>query len=191
MASETSIINQALVKLGVATISDRTDDAPQARVANRTFDELRDDMLRDHPWNWAIKRVSITSSTTDPAWGFDNAYTLPSDYMRLLELYNPSRYDYRIESTSDGKVIVTDLGSPIKIRYVAHVTSVDQWDVKFREALSARCAAEWAEALTENETLAAKLQKEYVVKLRDAKAVDGQEDSISEIEVYPWISSRY
>ena len=84
-----------------------------------TQSTLRDDLLRDHPWNWATKRVTIPASTVSPTWGFANAFPLPANYRRLMEVQNPSKLEYRIESTSDGKVIVTDISAPLNIAYAA------------------------------------------------------------------------
>ena len=191
MASEVSIANVAFVRLGVATISALTDDAPQARIANRTFDHFRDDMLREHTWNWATKRTSLSASAAAPEWKFTYAYVLPADYMRLVEVNNPSGYEYRIELTDDGPVIVTDLSAPLEIAYVAKITNVAYWDAKFVAAVSARLAMEWSEQLTAVSTLHETLQKEYLKALSDAKAVESQEDSVREIDVSPWISARY
>lgn len=191
MASETSIINRALTKLGVATITVRTEDSPQARLANITFDEARDDLMRDHPWNWAVKRTSLAASATAPTWNFTYAYIPPVDMLRLWEVDNPSGYEYRIESTTDGPVIVTDLGAPLKIAYIAKITDPNQMDEKFREALSARLAMEWAEPLTAVSTITDKMELWYMKALRDAKAVDGQEESPRQFNVDTWITSRY
>lgn len=191
MATAVSIVNNALVKLGVSTISALTDDSPQARIATRTFDQLRDDLLREHTWNWATKRVSLSASATSPEWEYTYAYVLPSDYIRLVSVNNPSKYPFQIEVTSDGPVIVTDLSSPLEIKYIAKITNVSYWDSKFCEVMSARFAMEWAEPLTGVSTLKEQMEAEYIKKLRDAKAVDGQEDSVSEIDVSPWISSRW
>jgi hypothetical protein len=191
MASKVSIVNAALIKLGVGTISALTDDAPQARIANLTFDDIRDDLLRDHLWSWATKRVSLAASATSPDWEFANAFTLPSDYLRLVAVNNPSKYAYRIESTSDGRVIVTDLPAPLEVSYVARITDVSQMDPKFREAFSARLAMEWAEPLTAVSKLAEDMARLYDMKLRAAKAVESQEDSISTFDVSSWTNSRY
>lgn len=189
-ASEVSIVNGAMIRLGVGVITSLADDSPQARVANRRFTTLRDDLLRDHPWNWATKRVTIPASTVSPTWGFANAFPLPANYRRLMEVQNPSKLEYRIESTSDGKVIVTDISAPLNIAYVALITDVAQWDTKFNEVLSARCAVDWVEALKNNATLKETLQVEFVVALKAAKGVDGQEDSVRQISVDNWINSR-
>ena len=112
-------------------------------------------------------------------------------YRRLMEVQNASKLEYRIESTTDGRVIVTNLESPLNISYVALVSDVAQWDTEFNEALSAICAVEWTEALNGTVTLAEKLQGEAIVALRDAKAVDGQEDSVRTFQVDNWVNSRF
>ncbi len=191
MASAVSIVNVALVKLGQRTIEALTDDSPQARIANRTFVDIRDDVLREHTWNWATKRTSLAASATSPDWGFENAFPLPSDYLRLVDVNNPSKFKYQIESTDDGAVIVTNIAAPLEILYVARITDVTQMDTKFREVLSARFASEWAEDMTGVSKLAEDLTILYDRKLRDAKGVDGQEDSVSVIDVSTWTDARF
>jgi len=191
MASEVGIVNMALSKLGVAALTALTDDSPAARLANREYSVYRDEMLREHPWGWATKRASIAASVTGPAWEFENAYPLPADCLKVQALNNPSRYDYQIERTADGTVIATNLPTPLEIKYTARVTDPNDMDDKFREALAARLALEWSEALTGISTLSEALEKRYLLKLKDAKGIEGQENSVSEYAVYSWTNARF
>ena len=190
MASEVGIVNAALSKLGVAALTALTDDSPAGVLANREYTNGRDDMLREHNWNWATRRIALAASATAPIWEFENAFPIPSDFMRLVEVNNPSKLAYRIESTTDGTVIVTDIAAPLQIAYVYGVTDPNNMDPKFREALSARYAMEWSEALTGSKSLADSLEKRAVRKLRDAKGVEGQEDSVRGYDVFTWTDAR-
>ena len=193
MATEIDIINNALTKIGAATIATLSDSSREGRLANRTYNDLRDDVLRDYQWNFATKRFSIAANATAPLWEYDNAYTLPSDFLRLTGLNNPSNYDYRIEMDDSGnRIVVTDISSPLQGVYIARVSNAEQMDPKFREALSARLAMEWAEPLTASGTLLTKMTQLYQQKMADARTVDGAEDSFNrQPDSGAWIDARY
>jgi hypothetical protein len=191
MASTIDIVNKALGQLGEAALLNLSDDSPHARLANRTYDDLRKGMLREHPWNFAMKRDSLAASTVAPAWEFTNAYPVPDDFLRLVSVHNPSKYDYRIERTSDGTVIVTDLGAPLLIKYTADIELAGEMDPSFIEALAARCAVEWADAIKGDANRTATLVQLYQKKLRDAKSIDGQEDYPTVVTSDEWLLARY
>ena len=61
MASDIGIINGALSKLGEVPILAVTDNTEPGRLANRTYNDIRDALLREFPWNFAIKRASLAA----------------------------------------------------------------------------------------------------------------------------------
>lgn len=190
MASEVSIINRALNLLGSRPITARTDATEAARVANASFDDIRDELLRAHPWNFATKRVSLAASATAPTWEFDNAFVVPSDYLRIVDLYNASDVPWRLENTTDGRVIATDISAPLKIAYTARITDPDLWDEGFRRALIAKCAAEWAERITGSSDRASQLLSLADREVSQARNSDGQEMSQRQYEATDWIDAR-
>ena len=68
MASTTfvSISNRALTFLGAQPITSLEDDTKEARACNRMFEQSRNQVLRGHAWNFAIKRASLAANTTAP-----------------------------------------------------------------------------------------------------------------------------
>ncbi len=190
MASKIGIINSALSQLGEAPINDVTDNSRAGRLAERTYDDLRQGLLRDHPWNFAMTRLSIAASSTAPVWEFERAFPLPSDCLRVVEVYNPSLLKYRIENTSAGTVIVTDLSSPLKIKYTADLEDANRMDPKFREALAARLAMDWAEEITGTAAKVAQIAQIYDLLVKAAKGIDGQEDSPEIVTSNDWIDAR-
>ncbi len=191
MASDVSIVNAAFLSLGARVITAFTDPSPEARLANRRYADVRDDFLRRHPWNFALRRVTITASSTSPDWEHTNAYPVPTDFLRLHEINNDSKIPYTLENTAaDGTIIATDMSSPIEINYVRSVTDANLMDPSFRSALSMECAAEWAEKLTGNS------EKVELAAIRAARAtqaartVDGQEVFPLIDEVFDWTDSR-
>jgi len=184
--SETSIANAALTLLGERRINSLDESSKPAKLMKERFDEVRDEVLRSHPWNFATKRATIAADAVAPAWGFDYAYTIPSDCLRVLELDNPGKYPYRIE----GKKIITDISSPLNIEYTSRVTDPMEMDVMFRQAFAAALAADLAEAITGT---TAKVQELHAIrdqKMKASKTPDGQEHSPRQIESSGWLDSR-
>lgn len=207
MASDVDIVNAALLKLGARPILAFTDDTPEGRLATRRYATVRDDALRAHPWNFAMKRTSLAASSTAPDWGFTYAYPVPTDFLRLHGVYDtgsnlwmglrdvgyqPDFTPWRIESTTDGAVIATDIIPPLQIRYVAQVTDANLMSPSFREALAAKLAAEWAEAITGSDRKVELMENLSTRKVAEARSVDGQEQTTDDA-FHPtvWLTARY
>ncbi len=59
--SQVSICNAALRQLGVAKITALSDSVEQARILTDIYDAILDEVLAAHPWNFAIKRATLTA----------------------------------------------------------------------------------------------------------------------------------
>ncbi len=186
MPAAIDIINGALTKLGERNITAVTDPVKAARIANQTYDKYRDVVLSDHKWNFAITRLAITSTGTEPLFEFANAFNQPGDLLRLLDLDNPDNVIWKVENGQ----ILTDIASPLNIQYVFRNTNVNSYSFMFIEALEARLAAEWAEPLTKSATMQANMQNLFQAKMRAARSVDGSEDFPDTIEANEWLRSR-
>lgn len=190
MASEVSIANRALLMLGARPITSFSDTSEEARIANATYADIRDEMLRGHPWNFAIKRASLAASATAPEWDMDNAFLIPTDCLRVLEVNADVDQEWKLERTADGRVIVTDLDAPLEIRYIARVTEPELFCEGFRRALAEQCAAVWAERVTGSTDRAAKMAVQAKQTLAQAKNEDGQEQSQDIYSAEEWINAR-
>ena len=186
MASDVGIANAALRKLGQSPITSFSENSKAARLANERYAELRDELLSRHPWNFALKRASLAADAVDPTWGFDFAYTLPSDWLKLIEIDNPARYPYHIE----GRKVITDITAPLKILYIFQVTNVIEMDVMFRQALAAELAADVAEAITGSSEKVDRLRAISAGKIRASRVPDGQEHSPERVEASEWLDAR-
>ena len=90
MASVVDLCNRALDLLGAANITSLTENSKEARLCNGNFDDVRDAVLRSHPWNIAITRRALARDTDTPAFGFSFQYSLPTDpfCLRVLSFWN-------------------------------------------------------------------------------------------------------
>lgn len=198
MASQVDIANRALTKLGAARIISFGDDNKQARAVSSMFDIVRDAELRSHIWSFSVRRTSLAALITTPAWGFQFEYQIPSDCLRILmvnDVYGgPDMSDYRNAPTADysleGNKILTDIGSPLKLRYISRVQDTTQWDSMFVEAMACRLAMEMAEDLTQSNTKRELAQAEYTAMLRGAIRASSIEQPAQDMPDNSWLLSR-
>jgi hypothetical protein len=168
--TKTQIANLALTKLGPGSgyITDfDSDTSVPAQAARRVFDAVRDEVLESHPWRFARKRASLAADTTVPAWGFDQQFTLPSDFLRVLSFQNDG-VAYEVE---DG-VLLCDETAPLYMKYLARVTDTSKFSPTFVSALAARLAVELCSPITKSTTRRDSLWQEYRAMLSMAQRAE-------------------
>lgn len=176
------IANRAITFLGGDAIASLEDDTKEGRAAKRMYEQTRDQVLRDHPWNFAVKRASVSANTTSPVFEYTNAFDFPNDTLRIIEV------DTDEEWAVEGRQIVTDASAPLKIVYLERVTDATLFDALFVEAYALRLAADIAYDVTASQTVAQGLEAKYQRALSVARTVDAQE-SLPEHELN-WIEAR-
>lgn len=168
MATKIEICNRALQKLGARTINALTEDSKNARSVNLAFESCKLAELADHDWNCAIKRAQLAEDTDAPLFGKEAAFTLPSDFVRLLdpdELDNTNQLDWQIEN---GK-IYTDDSAPLEIRYIKNITNTSDFDPLLAEVLACRIALEICEDITQSNQKLQNISSLYQEALKKAK----------------------
>ncbi len=196
-ASKLSIVNGALDLLAADAISSLSDSS--SRVGNsikRGFDGERDALLREYPWNFAMRRASLAASATAPAFRFGYAYELPAgpdpEYcLRVWAVGNEeSRLDTDVWEIS-GRRLLTDLGPPLPIRYIGRITNPARWDAMVVKAFEARLAWQAAYLASGSAALAEQMARIYNERLEAAKTIDAQEGTPEPFEDgTTWVDSR-
>ena len=194
----------SLTMLGQQPISALTDSNNRAVMANARYADIRDTVLRAHPWNCAIKRDSLvkraaaTGLLGAPKWGFTNTYALPSDFVRMVDLEDPTQ-KYSIESgnredthaSANDMVLLTD-ASEMNIRYVYRITNVVKMDDTLKHAIAVRLAAELALAVTGDSGKEGFLIEKYHMVIAQAQWEDSiQHNTTETIHGGLWLESRY
>lgn len=174
----------ALVKVGADRISAITQDVKRAVLLNAIYDTARDATLRAHPWNFAIKRVTIAPTSDEPEWGYAYEYDLPNDCLKILDT-DPNDIEHVIE----GRKLRTD-ESELDIRYIYRHESEADWDPCFVEALSWRLARDISYALTQSSTVREQCEAGYRAALAEARSMDGTEGTLPGIESDEWTDAR-
>jgi hypothetical protein len=181
--SKVQIANLGLMHVGGNSITSLTENTNEARAINQVYDLVRDAVLADHPWNFAVKRIIPGLDGTTPVYGFSYRFDLPTDYIRLVEIEdNPP---YKIS----GQFIECD-SSVIKIKYIAENDMPTEYDFPFVMAFGLRLGATIAERLTQSSKLAKDLLEAYDLAIRTAKTVDSQSDQPDDLEANEWLDAR-
>lgn len=186
MPSVVDIANRALDKLGHGAITSLSDGTKAANLVDRTWPIVRDQVLRSHPWNFAIVRDTLAPLSDAPSWGFSYQHQLPNDLLRLIEVLDLSTDDYQIENNR----ILCD-SDLIYIRYLQQVTDPNQYDAMFVNAVSTAMALEMCESLTQSNTKKQLLADEYEMVMQQTKFVDAVENPPTKFEEDSWIEVRY
>ncbi|MBO6784456.1 MAG: hypothetical protein JJ899_14470 [Alphaproteobacteria bacterium] len=192
MATDVTIVNAALIRLGETTLTALSDETKPARLANAIYADVRDAVTRAHPWNFALARAELTANASAPTWGYANAYDLPGDpdhCLRVLTVDGEDEISGRW--TVEGRQILSNLSSPIRIVYLRRISDPDDTDPLFREALSARLARELAEPLGKSTSLQQAMGELYEAMLREARSAVGQEGTPDLISADGWLESRF
>lgn len=177
------VANTAATLLGQGTtLLSLSDDDDVARAINQVLDLQRRAVLRAHFWNFALGRAELAADPTPPTFDWSARYLLPGDYLNLREMY-PREVAWRIE----GKYLLADYGSPIRIVYTRDVTNIGDWDALAVDALAAKLAHTICYRVTGNRELRQDMLAEYKMKLREARhmdAIEGENTRAVDIDVF-------
>jgi hypothetical protein len=133
MASDAKIASDALILIGLEPIASLSQDVQSARVVRPLYEQLRDELLEEHPWKFARARAALAMLDAKPTFGYARAFQLPTDCLKVIS--TEPRAGHEIE----GGRLLTDLPA-VSIKYVRKVTDPAAMPPLFRAALAAKIA---------------------------------------------------
>jgi len=174
MASEVDICNKALISLGASQIISL--DAPQteAVLCKQIYADLRDAVLQAHNWSFAIERVNLPKSGTDPTFRYANRYPLPARVLYVVEVNKIQADDETRDWQVEDDAIVTD-DNNCSAKLLKQVADTSKFSPLFIQALQARLAADLAIPLTSNGKLEEAKWSLFNAKMKQAAGRDGQQ----------------
>jgi hypothetical protein len=194
------IINSALVRLGLKALSDIDQNEQRARIAKETYASIRDDVLRGHPWKFALRyAVAPISTLPTGVWEYDYAFTAPTqvDGLAVLAIHAVEGQSSLEgdEWTVSGEHILTNLTSDsdatiLNVCCICRVLNVVLYDASFIEHLCERLQAEWAEPLRKATNLAELKVQTAGMKERRAMSSAAKEGTPRKLEASTFLSSR-
>lgn len=199
MLSRTQVINKALRAISANLIADPDENTESARQAKDAYDQTVRAELEAHAWYFAKLQASLPASATPPLFKFSAAYTLPADFIRLVELEDKWVFSVVREADAapvpayemNGRSIMTNIGAPLRLTYIRDVTSDPTvWSPLFAEVAAMALAVNLAMPLTKSEgmvSLAEKLYQKAVRRARTANAIQMPPHSIPDGS---WVMAR-
>jgi len=176
MTSKVEICNQAVSEVSADLIS--SIDNPQSdveRLCKLHYDNIRKALLNTGHFAFAMNRaVYDTPLAQKPAWGWEYAYLIPSNVLKVYEVRRPDSY-IRQRDTRDTAIDFSIMGNQIHVSenpiYVTEV--VDEKDTSkfsdlFIQAFKYRLAATLAMPVAENRSLRNDLWQLYNETMDDA-----------------------
>jgi len=190
MSSVVGICNSALIKLGAAPIMALTDGSRNANLCNEQYVKLRDELLRAHPWNFAIRRRKLARLAAAPDYGPAHAFQLPTDWLRTVAAHDNDAGAGAVRYRIEGRTLLSDAAG-IWLRYVARIADPNEMPPTFQEALAWRIAHDLAQAITQSSTVQELMRRNFEPSLSVAKSVDAVEDFPDAQPDSGWVSARY
>jgi hypothetical protein len=169
----TDIANMALSRLGEPRLSSIEENTPTAISCRQHFATVRDSLLRAHAWNFATTRAQL-SLTTTPAFGWDYAYTLPADFLRLCTFNGRQAKMSTSEFILEGGLLLADVDGA-RITYVRRMTDLTDADPCFIETLVFRLSAAIAIDVTNSSAKRDEMEGLANRRLADASFFDATE----------------
>lgn len=205
MASQVSICNQALGWLGANLITSLNDDNREAQLCKTNYDDIRDAVLEEREWTFAVRRITLAPVVLPPAYGYARQFLLPPDVIRVLNIpdtslgatpplggaqfgglaqgpdQQPQLPAWRKESVEDpsvtGNVILAN-ADQLVMRVIWRVTNIGLYSPQFIQCFAQRLAADLCIPLTQNRGLWVDMWNVYQQKLSRASAMDGIQGSM-------------
>lgn len=189
MADKVTIINRGLSLLGAEPIVDLTDNTPEAKIANRFYDESRKSILSEVLWNFATKRKALNIAVVTPEWTTDEmnyVFQIPSDVIRIFGV-SAAYADWRLEQ----QYILANTNE-LGIIYVFDMTDTTKFSASFVDAFADKLAADMCYAVNNSNSEAKLLLEKYDGQsLPKATAENSQTGTPPQIDDNLWSYSRF
>lgn len=142
----------------------------------RWYDTCRRAMLRAHTWNFAIKRTVLTPDSTAPAFGYDDAYNLPNDFIRIVSIGDDSIRDFEKQyEIENGQLLMSNDAGSVNLRYIYDITNVIKFDALFIDVFSLYMAVRTSNKFSISSSLKTELKDDFKIAWANSMSVDGQE----------------
>lgn len=197
MPSKIDVFNLALLKLAQdATISNFTERSKESRIAARLWEPMRDLVLAERQWPWAMRSMPLAVASETAAPGWQLRYARPADCITVVavtdehgmragrrlgswcddEFRQRFAYEYETAAGEEGTTILADVERAYLV-YVARIEDTERYPPMFVEALACKLAEEAAPSIIGDRGFTSKpnLKQLYQLALSQAAAHDYNE----------------
>ncbi|AUR93053.1 head completion adaptor [Vibrio phage 1.182.O._10N.286.46.E1] len=187
MPSQVSLCNKALRRLGEDPITALDENSTWGRRCIPALPEVVRTILSLDAWRSCTKRAEIAADQEAPI-GYNSAYQLPNDCLRLLALKQSQYQDWSIE----GNKILTNKSpdESLQILYVAEVTDPNKYTPTLYEAIALGLAHELSGYSTATNVSKDDIYQLYLMAVSVAQEANNKENPVHYLSTTSWIDAR-
>lgn len=186
VVTKVQICNLALSLVGEQGIQDIEGNGKNEQICKLLYEEVLEEVLQAHPWNFAKFRKELAEDTSDPVFGWENSFPLPTDPRCLQVLYTEENELWNIE----GRKLVTN-ASTANIAYIGYIENPNDIPPLVRRVFYHEMAALMAYRQTERNTVKAGIEEALKIAWSQARVRDAQEGTPQYQDNSNWITARY
>lgn len=157
MASQLSLYNDALLLCGERPLATLTDTNEGRRLLDQVWNNGGvDACLTEGFWDFALRTLLIDyDPDEDPAFGYEYAFTVPSDHLKTFALCSDEYFRWPIRSyTMENGYWYTDQ-TEIYVKYVSNDSAqygndIGNWPVRFKDFVAAYFAKKIVYAISKD-----------------------------------------
>jgi hypothetical protein len=191
VASRIEICNLALGWLGESPIADMDENRPSARYCRLYYPAALEDVLREHPWNFAQARERLSPVEVPEAWAmsYRHAYARPGKCVVLHYLVTEDgrkAEHFRPADNGTGTIVLSNTPRAFG-QFTRLAEDTNMYDAKFIQALARRLQCLLVGALLKHNTAAVQeAETLYNRALNEAKVTDAREGARFQDPGLPW-----
>jgi len=88
--TDIKICAAALQLVGAEEINSFLDETREARICASIYPTIKSDLLQSSTWGFCTRQEELNRLVATPLFGYAYAYSLPSDFLRLVGKSNPT-----------------------------------------------------------------------------------------------------
>lgn len=191
------ICNLALDKVGQAPITSidppRT---PTETLMARHFDQVRQELLREHPFNFSERTTTFKRTGDAPGSRYADKYLIPKGICRINVLGPDTENritNFHIQDDPDGNTVIlcnNDGAETVEATCQFDITDVSKFDAGFRKCFVLALAQAVCYQITKSNSTWNRLDRELKESLPTMISVDAAEQPPEVIERNSFIESR-
>jgi len=181
MSARIDVCNFALALLGESEIVSLEDETDKARTMKTFYYIARDAVLESADWTFATRRFLPAKSETSPAWGWANAFPIPSDIIRVTMVDRNNNFSIipqgdMVENPVDHQIEGNEILCNDNVIYCKGVRRMEDeggYSPLFVEAFAAKLAYLAALPITSSRGTKKDMLDLHTGLIKDAKIRDG------------------
>ena len=187
MPSQVDLCNKALRRLGEDPIFALDENTVWGRRCLSALPEVVRTVLSVDVWRSCTKRAELAAEAVKPI-GYNSAYPLPSDCLRVAALEQSQYQDWAIE----GNKILTQNSkdTSLQIMYVSEEVDPNKYTPTLYEAIALGLAHELSGYSTATNVSKDEIYQFYLMSVATAQEVNNRENPVQYLSSTSWVDAR-